>query len=107
MHPLAFMRMSASGSSPAKEMASQIFFRARYRYIWFAARRTSERAPAQVEFCDIIAELADVARQREALVAKEGHVAALGLHADEIKRELACAKFTKSVKSIRFRARYN
>ena len=55
-------------------------------------RLALKRAPAQVEVCDIVAELADVAWQREALVVFERHVAALGLHADEREREFACAK---------------
>ena len=51
-----------------------------------------QRAPRQVELRDVVAELADVARQREAgLVAIEGDLAPLRLHADELERELACA----------------
>ena len=45
--------------------------------------RTSERATAQIEFRYVVAELADVARQREArLVAAERNCAPLGFHAD-------------------------
>ena len=53
--------------------------------------RTLERAAAQVELCDIVAQLADVARQREALVPTQRDVASLCLHADELERELTCA----------------
>ena len=45
--------------------------------------RTLERAIGQVELCEIVAQLADVARQREArLVAAERNCAPLGSHAD-------------------------
>ena len=55
--------------------------------------RTMQRAIAQVERCDVVAELADVARQREAgLVVAEDDIAPLRLHANELKRELACAR---------------
>ena len=51
-----------------------------------------ERAIVQVELCDIVAQLADVARQREAgVVAGELDLTPLCLHADELERELACA----------------
>ena len=60
-------------------------------YVWFN-KRTVERAAAQVELRTVVAELADVARQREAgLVVTEIDPAALRLHADELERELACA----------------
>ena len=52
--------------------------------------RTLEGAVAQVELRDIVAKLAEIPRQREALVAIEDYVAALGLRADELERELAC-----------------
>ena len=43
-----------------------------------------QRAVAQVQLRDVVAELADVARQREArLVVAEIDFAALGLHADK------------------------
>ena len=51
-----------------------------------------QRAHAQVELRNVIAELADVARKREAgLVVAEVDLAPLRLHADELERELACA----------------
>ena len=50
------------------------------------------RAPRQVELCDVVTNLADVARQREAgLVVAEVDRAPLRLHAEELERELACA----------------
>ena len=63
-------------------------------YVWFNTRnkRTLQRALAQVELRDVVAELTDVAWQREAgLVAAEDDRAPLRLHADELERELACA----------------
>ena len=57
-----------------------------------------ERAGAQVKLRGVVAELADVARQRE-LVAVEYDHAPLRLHADELERELACA--------IRFSIRFH
>ena len=54
--------------------------------------RTVERATAQVELRDVVAELADVAWQREArVVVIEANLAALGLHADNLERQLTCA----------------
>ena len=55
--------------------------------------RTVQRAIAQVELRDVVAELADVARQREAgLVAVEFDRAPLRLHADELERDFPCAR---------------
>ena len=60
-------------------------------YDWFN-KRTVQRALRRVELRDFVAELADVARQREAgLVVAEDDIAPLCLHADELERELACA----------------
>ena len=57
-----------------------------------STRRTSQRAIAQSKCCDVIAELADVARQREAgVVFVKLDLAPLCLHANELERELACA----------------
>ena len=51
-----------------------------------------QRAAFQGELCDVVAELADVARQRETgLVVAEVDIAPLCLHADELERELTCA----------------
>ncbi len=56
-------------------------------------KRTVQRAKPQVELGDIVAELADVARQREAgLVVVEVDLAPLRLHANELERQLACAR---------------
>ena len=52
-----------------------------------------QRAAGQVELRDVVAELADVARQCEArVVAVEVDAAPLGLHADDRERELSCAR---------------
>ena len=53
-----------------------------------------ERAVAQVELRDVVAELADVARQREALVVEQPvpRNYAVRLHADKLKRELTRAR---------------
>ena len=57
------------------------------------AQPTLQRALRQVELCDIVAELADVTRQREArIVAAKVDGAALRLHADDRERQLACAR---------------
>ena len=50
-----------------------------------------QRAIPQSELRDVVAELADVARQREARVHVEVDLAALGLHADNLERQLTCA----------------
>ena len=53
---------------------------------------TVKRAISQVEFSDVVAELADIARQREAgVITKQDDLAPLRLHTNELKRELACA----------------
>ena len=61
--------------------------------------QTLERAVAQVELRDVVAELADVARQREALVAMQPAAVpkmitmrddALHLHANELEGQLPC-----------------
>ena len=52
-----------------------------------------QRAGAQVELHNVVAELVNVARQREArLVAVEEDAAALGLHADDLERQHPCAR---------------
>ena len=53
-------------------------------------KRTLERALPQIELRDVVAELADVARQREARVFIETDLAALCRHANELERQLAC-----------------
>ena len=59
----------------------------------YAARDTLQGAQRQVEIHDVVAELSDVARQREArLVAVEFDVAALRLHADDLERQHPCAR---------------
>ena len=59
----------------------------------YAARDTLQGALRQVEIHDVVAELSDVARQREArLVAVEFDVAALRLHADDLERQHPCAR---------------
>ena len=59
----------------------------------YAARDTLQGALLQVEIHDVVAELSDVARQREARrVAMEIDVAALGLHADDLERQHPCAR---------------
>ena len=59
----------------------------------FAARDTLQGAPRQVEIHDVVAELSDVARQREArLVVAEVDLAALRLHADDLEGQLPCAR---------------
>ena len=56
-------------------------------------KRTVQRALRQIKLGDVVAELADVARQREAgLVAAEVDFEPLCLRANELKRELACAR---------------
>ena len=51
-----------------------------------------ERAIRQLELRDVVAELADVARQREAgLVVMQNDLAPFRLHANELERELTCA----------------
>ena len=58
-----------------------------------ATQCTLQRAVAQIELRDVIAELADVARQREALVVGEAELSddALCLHANELEGQLSCA----------------
>ena len=74
---------------------------------WFNTR-TAERAIAQVELRNVVAELADVARQREAgLVAAEANHASLRLHADELERELACAHRDSLLNSLLVYVWYN
>ena len=59
----------------------------------YAARDTLQGALRQVEIHDVVAELSDVARQREArLVAREVDAAALRLHADDLEGQLPCAR---------------
>ena len=59
----------------------------------YAARDTLQGALRQVQLHDVVAELSDVARQREArLVAIEFDVAALRLHADDLEGQLPCAR---------------
>ena len=78
--------VDASGASSRKVSESdgpvraiRFSFRFCERYAWQCRRKlASKRAVAQVEFRDIVAELADVARQREALVAAELDVAPVG-----------------------------
>ena len=59
----------------------------------YAARDTLQGALRQVEIHDVVAELSDVARQREARrVAVEFDLAAVDLHADERERQLTWRK---------------
>ena len=51
-----------------------------------------QRAAGQVELRDVVAELADVARQREALVVGELDLASLRPHAYELKGQRPCAR---------------
>ena len=52
-----------------------------------------QRAQAQVKLHNVVAELSDVARQREARrVASEIDVAAPRLHADDLERQHPCAR---------------
>ena len=60
---------------------------------WNIHPRTVQRAFRQVECRDVVAELANVARQREArLVVSEDDIAALRLHADDLEGQLPCAR---------------
>ena len=92
--PFAFIRMSSRGSSPARtiHMSERLCCTG-------ATQCTLQRALAQIERLDVITELADVARQREALVAGEADRTTLGLHADEREREFACAKLASHLAS--------
>ena len=66
----------------------------------YAARDTSQGARGQAELHDVVAELSDVARQREARVARQREVrvvvqidvAALRHHADDLEGQLPCAR---------------
>ena len=61
---------------------------------------------AQVQRRDVVAELADVARQREArLVVAETDLAALGLHADNLERQLTCEIASKNLCFVELRLR--
>ena len=54
---------------------------------------SSQGAQGQAELHDVVAELSDVARQREArLVGLEADAAALRLHADDLEGQLPCAR---------------
>ena len=57
--------------------------------------QTCQRAIREVEFCDIVAKLANVRWKCEALVAAESNVDSVCLHADNIEGQLACVRVRK------------
>ena len=68
------------------------------------AERTCQRAIAEVEFCDVVAKLANVRWECEALVASKAATTAvltamwnnaLGFHANNLNGQLACARSYK------------
>ena len=64
--------------------------------------QTCQRVIREVEFCDIVAKLANVRWKCEALVAVESNVDSVCLHADNLERQLACACTPRSqIKEVR------
>ena len=56
------------------------------------AERTYQRAVREVEFFYVVAKLADIQWECEALVVVEAYIDSLRLHANNLEGKLACAR---------------